>query len=342
VSHYRQLRATASLALFLLAQPAFSQGQSEPAPPADEWRVFIKSLFRPETLFDRLGTAVLILIIAIVAYYLAMHALARTIRQVETVTANATSVVRQRSQRALTMLSLLQSVVRWVIVLAVILWLLAAAGVNIGPVLAGAGIVGVAVGFGAQALVKDVIAGFFILLEGQYAVGDLILTGGVLGVVRAVGLRTTILESPDARVHYIPNGAIVQVTVFEHPRVQYLIDVPLAEAADADRAAQVLAEMASELVEAFPIRLTEMSLVDSRETSGELGLVRLQASALPDQDWLMTEEIPARISSLLKKLEIAVPEGRTPRAFVSFRAPKPVGANGAPNGNEHAEERPCE
>ena len=66
------------------------------------------------------------------------------------------------------------------------------------------------------------------------------------------------------------------------------------------------------------------------------------ASALPDQDWLMTEEIPARISSLLKKLEIAVPEGRTPRAFVSFRAPKPVGANGAPNGSEPAEEHPCE
>ena len=325
----RAARATAAGCLLGLAAHAQAQG-APPPPPAQpgEWGAYFHALLRPDSILEKLGSAIVILLVAAVTYGLAMHALKRGVRKLEELSATGAPLVRRRAQRAVTALSLLQSVVRWVIALGVIVWLLAVGGMNVGPVLAGAGIVGIAVGFGAQALVKDVISGFFILLEAQYAVGDLILTGGMFGAVRSVGLRTTVLEGFNARTYYIPNGTIARVTVFERPLVRYLVDVPLAKADDLERAREALGSLAQELHEAFPAHVHEASVAGAHTLAGEMGMVRLAATLLPNQDWLAQEEIPARIKSLLEALEIAMPEGRSARAFIEAPELKPLGENG--------------
>lgn len=107
---------------------------------------------------------------------------------------------------------LLKNTVSYILYFIMVLLILAELGLSLGPLLAGAGIAGVAIGFGAQSLVKDVITGFFIVIEDQFAVGDTIQTGAYKGVVEVIGLRTTRLVSDNGEVHIIPNSAINQVT----------------------------------------------------------------------------------------------------------------------------------
>src|SRR6516225_3852024 len=124
---------------------------------------------------------------------------------------------------------------------------LAELGMDLKPILAGAGILGLAVGFGAQALVKDVITGFFILLENQISVGDSITAAGCSGVVEAVNLRTLVLRDDDGKTHIIPNSAITVVTNATRDWSRALVDVAIAYKEDTDRCLAVLREVGSGL-----------------------------------------------------------------------------------------------
>jgi len=124
-------------------------------------------------------------------------------------------------------------------------------GVDLAPILAGAGIVGLAVGFGAQTLVKDVISGFFLLLEDQYRVHDEVSIAGARGTVEQIGLRTTVLRDFEGRVHIVPNGAVSVVTNHTRGWARALLDVGVAYKEDTDRCFRVLRRVGSE-IEADP------------------------------------------------------------------------------------------
>lgn len=124
-------------------------------------------------------------------------------------------LIEKRSRTIGTLINNIASVVIWGIVLTMIL---AQWGVNIAPILAGAGVVGLAVGFGAQTLVRDVVTGFFILFENQYNVGDRIEVGGKAGKVTAVNLRSTVLKGDDGETFIIPNSRVDVIT--RQPRAQ--------------------------------------------------------------------------------------------------------------------------
>ncbi len=138
----------------------------------------------------------------------------------------------------------LGEVVRYVIVLVVFavatMTVLKELGIDIGPVLAAAGIVGLAVGFGAQSLVKDVISGFFILLEDQIRVGDVINIADKGGLVEKVGLRTTVLRDLQGNVHYVPNGNISVVTNMTKEFSRYVFDIGVAYREDVDEVIEVI------------------------------------------------------------------------------------------------------
>lgn len=108
-----------------------------------------------------------------------------------------------------------------------VLLVLSELNVKVGPLLASAGVLGLAIGFGAQGLVKDVITGFFIILEDQFAVGDVIQTGSYKGTVEVIGLRTTKLVSWQGEVHIIPNGTITSVTNFSMSNSLAVVDIPM-------------------------------------------------------------------------------------------------------------------
>ena len=108
-------------------------------------------------------------------------------------------------------------------------------GVDISPALTGAGIVGVALGFGAQSLVRDLIGGFFLILENQIRVGDVVAINGIGGLVEEINLRTTILRDEEGTVHVIPNGAITTLANKSLNFSYYVVNLPLAYGEDTDR-----------------------------------------------------------------------------------------------------------
>ncbi|SEB99690.1 small conductance mechanosensitive channel [Arthrobacter woluwensis] len=118
---------------------------------------------------------------------------------------------QRREQRAKTIGSLLTSVTTVVISVIVVFYVLKAFGVDIAPLLASVGVVGIAIGFGSQQLIRDYLAGIFISLEDQYGIGDRIVTSEVEGVVKAVGLRITKVEGDDGTIWYLRNGEIMRV-----------------------------------------------------------------------------------------------------------------------------------
>ena len=141
----------------------------------------------------------------------------------------------EREQRGYTIAQLLRSLGR-VVIVGVSILLSLNVFVNIGPLLAGAGILGLAVSFGAQSLVKDIITGFFFLLEGQFAVGDVIEVAGRSGVVERMTLRVVMLRDANGVVHIVPNGQITMVSNMTRKWSRAVVDVGVAYGTDVDKA----------------------------------------------------------------------------------------------------------
>lgn len=153
----------------------------------------------------------------------------------------------ERAQRVTTLvrvLSYLASVGIWVLALLLVLH---EVGIQIAPLLAAAGVVGIAVGFGAQSLVKDYFSGVVMLLEDQARVGDSIDAGGKSGVVEAVTLRHLRLRDDDGQVHFVPNGAITTVTNRSRGHACAVIEVGLAAQEDTERARQLMWQVARDM-----------------------------------------------------------------------------------------------
>jgi moderate conductance mechanosensitive channel len=184
---------------------------------------------------------------------------------------NGSSELEKRAHTIGRVLRQAASVLVWSIT---IMLVLAEFGVDLKPILAGAGILGLAVGFGAQTLVKDVITGFFILLENQISVGDTVTAAGCTGVVEAVNLRTTVLRDVEGTTHIIPNGAITVVANATRDWTRALLDVGVAYKEDTDRCEMVLRDVGAEL---------EKDAVFGKKLAGPFeypGVVKLDDSAV--------------------------------------------------------------
>ncbi|PWW08831.1 small conductance mechanosensitive channel [Paenibacillus cellulosilyticus] len=144
------------------------------------------------------------------------------------------------TRRVLTVGKLLKNVSTYLIYFVGALLILAEFNVNLAPLLAGAGVISLAIGFGAQSLVKDIITGFFIILEDQFAVGDVIQVGQFKGTVELIGLRTTRVKSWTGEMHIIPNGMINEVTNFSMNNSVAFVDIAIAYEEDVDRAIEIM------------------------------------------------------------------------------------------------------
>ncbi len=153
-------------------------------------------------------------------------------------------LTERRRQRTETIGSVLKSITSVVVFTVAIAMVLGELGFDLGPVLASAGIVGVALGFGAQNLVKDYLNGMFMILEDQYGVGDAIDAGEASGIVEAVGLRTTRLRSVDGTVWHIRNGEILRIGNMSQGWSRALLDISVAYDTDTDKATQVIKAVA--------------------------------------------------------------------------------------------------
>jgi moderate conductance mechanosensitive channel len=199
----------------------------------------------------------------------------------------------------------------WTIAVAMILGEL---GINLGPLIAGAGIAGVALGFGAQSLVKDFIAGIFLLVEDQFGVGDIIDAGPATGTVEAITLRTTRLRDVEGTVWHIPNGTILRVGNMSQQWSRALLDVEVAQGTDLDRVLPVIEEVARGLWDdpAWRGRLLEAPEVWGVERlEAEAIAIRLVVKTRPGDQFPVARELRRRLAETFAGKSIAV---RPPQA----------------------------
>jgi small-conductance mechanosensitive channel len=185
-------------------------------------------------------------------------------------------------------------------------------GVEIGPILAGAGIAGLAVGFGAQSLVKDFLSGIFIIIENEFRVGDVVRIADTSGLVEKITLRTTTLRDLEGKVHIIPNGQIAVVTNMTKEWSRFLIDVGVAYKEDVDHVMEVLGEVGEEMekdAKFGPLILEPLSILGVDSFGDSSVNIRVMFTTQPLQQWTVGREFRRRIKRTFdeKGIEIPVP-----------------------------------
>lgn len=213
-------------------------------------------------------------------------------------------------RRRNTLILLLRSALRYVIYFISSIIILSIFNVPIASLLAGAGIIGLAIGFGAQSLVKDIINGFFILFEDQFAVGDYIKIASVDGVVEELGLRTTRIRSFAGEVHIIPNGEISQVTNYSSGSMRVMVDVGVAYEEKPSQIIDILEELAGEIALEKSAVITEgPTVLGVQELAASSVVIRIWAKVKPMEQWQVARYIRQRIKERLDErgIEIAYP-----------------------------------
>ena len=219
------------------------------------------------------------------------------------------SVTTLRERRGKTISQLLRSVGRVVIILIALLVTLNMF-INVGPVLAGAGILGLAVSFGAQSLVKDIISGFFILSENQFAVGDVIEASGKSGVVEKMTLRVVVLRDLEGRMHIVPNGEIKVVSNMTRGWSRAVVDITLSYEQDVDRALGVIKDEAAQFStdKTWSPQLDGPLEVPGVEALDNTGVkVRTLIRTQPGSQWNAAREFRLRLLRRLEREGIAIP-----------------------------------
>jgi small conductance mechanosensitive channel len=178
-------------------------------------------------------------------------------------------------------------------------------GIRLEPILAGAGVVGLAIGFGAQSLVKDVITGFFIIFEDQFAVGDIVQIGTYKGTVEEIGLRVTKLKSWTGEVHFIPNGTINQVTNFSLNNSIAVVDIGIAYASDIDKALDILRMTVLKNYETNVNMVKEPQVLGVQTISTSEITLRTTVECKPNMQALVARELYAEVKKAFDAQSIA-------------------------------------
>ncbi|HEX4734957.1 MAG TPA: mechanosensitive ion channel family protein [Thermoleophilaceae bacterium] len=222
--------------------------------------------------------------------------------------ADTDEITPRSAQRVQALSTVLRSVVSFVIWIVAGFMVLDQIGINLGPLLAGAGILGVAIGFGSQSLVKDFLAGIFILVEDQFGVGDTVDLGEAVGVVEVVSLRTTRLRAVDGTVWHVPNGEIARVGNKSQHWSRALLDIQVAYTTDLEEARRVIKDVADAIWEENPETILEEPELWGVENLGAHGIdIRLVVKTRPSEQWNVSRLIRERIKAEFDNRGIEIP-----------------------------------
>jgi small-conductance mechanosensitive channel len=210
-------------------------------------------------------------------------------------------------RRVETLRVLVNNVTRYTIYFLAILLVLKQLGFDLQPVLVSAGVLGLAVGFGAQSLVRDVITGFFIIFEDQFAVGDVVTINNMTGTVQEIGLRITRIRSWTGEVHIFPNGSINQVTNFSLQNTLAVVDVSVAYEEDLDRVEQVLKEVAHKAKEQMTEIVQEPQVLGVHALGPSEVVIRVTAECKPNTHHGVNRKLRALIKAEFDARGIEIP-----------------------------------
>lgn len=263
------------------------------------------------TLIAQTGLRILLVLLAGYVGVRFLHTAVRRLEEVLIRTGERTELVPGATRKRVTTLTglllTLSLVVVWVIVGIICLDQL---GLDVTPILAGAGIVGLAVGFGAQNLVRDVISGFFMVLENQVRVGDVAIVNGTGGLVEAITFRTIVLRDLAGVVHVVPNGAITTLANMTKGWSGYVIDVGVAYREDTDRVVEVMKEVAEDLRKdprlgpsiLEPIEVFGVDAFKESEVT-----IKARLKTVPIQQWNVGREYRRRLKKAFDARGIEIP-----------------------------------
>jgi small-conductance mechanosensitive channel len=267
-----------------------------------------------------------VLLIVAVAYAL-IRMVSLAVRRFENDVSFGTGLdALERAKRARTLGSVLTNASTILVIAIAALMVLREFSVDIAPALTGAGIIGVALGFGAQNLVKDLIGGFFLILENQVRVGDVVAINGTGGLVEAINLRTTVLRDEEGTVHIFPNGSISTLANRSMQFSYYVVNLPLAYGEDVDAVMALLKEIAATLQEEdaykpFILAPLEVIGVDAFEENAVR--VKMRIKTAPLKQWFVGREFRRRLKIALQERGIemwspqrtvSIPMGQAPPA----------------------------
>lgn len=247
------------------------------------------------------------------------------------------SLVR-RERRATALAALAGSVLTVFVWTTAVMMILGEFGINLGPIIASAGIVGVAVGFGAQDLVKDFLSGVFVLAEDQYGLGDVVDVGEATGVIEGVTLRSTRLRDVQGTLWHVPNGEIRRVGNMSQGWARTLIDFDVAYDTDLERAKQVILDTAQTMAddELWSPKFLEPPEVWGVERLGADGItIRMVIKVLPGEQWGISRELRQRVKASFDALGIDIP---FPQRTLWIRNPVKEKAEPQPTGEVPSDE----
>jgi small-conductance mechanosensitive channel len=248
-------------------------------------------------------------------------------------------------RRVRTLLPMLRTALGIVLAIVVALTTLAELGINVAPLLAGAGVVGLAVGFGSQTLVRDVITGIFLLFEDAVAVGDTVTVGGLSGTVEQLSIRSIRLRALDGSIHIVPFSAVTTVTNQTRDFGYAVIDLPLDYAEDTDQAVRMLRAVGEEMRddEAWAPQLLAPLEVMGVDRMGDAGVIlRARVMTPPARRWAVGRELNRRIKQHCDALDIrlfAAGQGRAGPSSHSAATPPAIAAQVGAGGQHQPDHR---
>lgn len=237
-------------------------------------------------------------------------ALLRPLRDRSSSTVRGAILSERRKQRANTIGSVLKSAVSVLILAWFVLSALDVVGVNVAPFIASAGIVGVALGFGAQNLVRDFLSGIFMLLEDQYGVGDVVDLGDATGTVESVGLRVTTIRDVNGTVWYCRNGEVLRVGNMSQGFAVAVLDLPVSHRADVDEACTVAENTSNALAESGDVDndiLEKPVMLGVNSVSADTVTIRITIKTRPGRQWAVQRRLHRDILQAFDDADIRAP-----------------------------------
>lgn len=220
------------------------------------------------------------------------------------------SPLRVSERREATLLKLLENVLSYVVYFIAFMMILSTLTIDVSAMLAGAGIVGLAVGFGAQNLVRDIITGFFIIFEDQFSVGDFVRIGQFEGTVEEIGLRTTKIKTWTGELHILPNGNITEVTNFSLYNSMAVVDLSLSYESDIAKAESVITQLLVEMTDKYEDIVKTPEILGVQNLAASDVVLRIVAETLPMKHFGVARVLRKELKACLDQNGIEIPYPR--------------------------------
>jgi small conductance mechanosensitive channel len=290
-----------------------ADAKRQAAEAADERIAYLQNPFRPRNVVHWLlhhGPRLLLIALGTFVFHRLSRALSRRVVSLMSQSASKRGTHQDRENRAQTLVGVFNSALSLLILGGGSLMMLDEVGIPIVPLMGGAAVVGLAVAFGAQNLIKDYFSGFMVLLEDQYGINDVVKIGDISGLVEHISLRTTVLRDLEGVVHFIPHGTITTVSNQTHGWSRALFDIDIDYKEDIDNVMVVLLEIGRELRRDpmfAPLILDDPEMLGVDNLADSSVIIKFFLKTRPLQQWTVKREMLRRIKKRFDELDIEIP-----------------------------------